>query len=250
MKRLIVIPARYASTRLPGKPLRQILGKPLIQWVYESACRSSLQDGALIATDDERILEKARSFGAEAVMTSRSCRSGTDRVCEAARGKGADIIVNLQGDEPEIRADMIDSLFAVIEKEQVQMATLCTPLTLPEEFNDPNVVKVVLDRSGFALYFSRAPIPFFREQSGAAVYKHVGVYGFTMPFLERFVSMEKSLLEETESLEQLRVLENGYRIKVLVTEYSGTGIDTAEDLAAFTKKLTQNRRTGVPTDIA
>ncbi len=231
MKKLIVIPARYESTRLPGKPLLEIAGKPLIRLVYERASESRLKDGILIATDDERIVRAASSFGAEAVMTSSACKSGTDRVFEAVRGREADIIINLQGDEPFVRPDMIDLLFSVIENEGLEMATLCSPIENDGEYNDPDTVKVVLDKKGFALYFSRAPIPHLRSgNSRSLLYKHIGIYGFGRGLLERFVSMPKSKLEEAESLEQLRVLENGFKIKVLTTQYDGFGIDTMADL--------------------
>lgn len=240
MKRVIVIPARYASTRLPGKPLREIDNKPLIQWVYEGAKRSRLKDNILIATDDERIRDAALSFGADVVMTAPSCESGTERVYEAIKGSDAEIIVNLQGDEPFIRGDMIDELFSVIEKENPDMATLSCPIGHEGEYRDPNTVKVVLDRLGFALYFSRSPIPYIKVNDHSPLtthhsitYKHIGIYGYSRSFLEKFVNMEKGMLEEAESLEQLRVLEHGYRIRVLITSYDGFGIDTEEDLARF-----------------
>ena len=230
MKKVIVIPARYASTRLPAKPLIEINGKPIIQWVYEKASGSRLKDRIIIATDDERILKVALAFGAEAVMTSPACKSGTDRVYEAMEGQEGDIVINLQGDEPFIRADMVDTLFSAIERDNLNMATLCCPLKDDSELNDPNTVKVVIDKESFALYFSRAPIPFVRGQRRAPLYKHIGIYGFERSFLEQFVFLGKSRLEDTESLEQLRVLENGYKIKVLTTQYSGFGIDTEADL--------------------
>jgi 3-deoxy-manno-octulosonate cytidylyltransferase (CMP-KDO synthetase) len=237
MKKVIVIPARYASTRLAGKPLRDIAGKPLIRRVYEAALESRLADSVIIATDDERIRDTALSFGAEVAMTSPLCRSGTDRVFEAVKETGAEVVVNLQGDEPEIRGDMIDSLFSAMEKDNLPMATLCTPIKGEQEYADENVVKVVLDHSLFALYFSRAPIPFLRGRGATPLYKHIGIYAFSMDFLSLFVSMDKGVLEEAESLEQLRVLENGYRIKVLPVEYDGIGIDTEEDLEQFLSKL-------------
>lgn len=230
MKRIVVIPARYGSTRLPAKPLADIAGKPVIQWVYEGASASKLKDEVLIATDDERVCAVAQSFGAAVAMTSSECASGTDRVYEAVRGRVADIIVNVQGDEPQIRGDMIDTLFEAFDKEPLEMATLCCPLSDEDECMNPNAVKVVLDRYGFALYFSRSPIPFFRNSTGVPVYKHVGLYGYTRAFLERFVKLPKGRLEETESLEQLRALEAGHKIKVLVVDYNGISIDTPEDL--------------------
>ena len=241
MKKVIVIPARYESTRLPAKPLIEINGKPLIRWVYEKASASRLKDRIIIATDDERILKVALDFGADAVMTSPACKSGTDRVYQAMEGQEGDIVVNLQGDEPFIRADMIDTLFSAIERDNLNMATLCCPLKDDDELNDPNTVKVVIDKDSFALYFSRSAIPFVRGQRRAPLYKHIGIYGFERSFLEQFVFLGKSRLEDTESLEQLRVLENGYKIKVLTTQYGGFGIDTEADLerarAALNKTL-------------
>lgn len=235
MKRIIVIPARYASSRLPGKPLIDICGKPLLQWVYEGARMSKLADDILIATDDEKIKAAAYAFGAEAVMTDPALPSGTDRVFAAIQDREADLVINLQGDEPFIEASSIDQLFSAMEDGTAEIATLCCPIADEREYRDPNTVKVVLDSSGFALYFSRSPIPHIRTpnfelRTLSSCYKHIGIYGFTRSFLQQFVSMEKSLLEEAESLEQLRVLENGYRIKVIVTGYKGFGIDTPEDL--------------------
>ncbi len=215
MKRVIVIPARYASTRLPGKPLAMIAGKPLIQRVYEGAAASMLKDEAVIATDDTRIRDAALAFGASVVMTPADCASGTDRVHEAVKGRDADIIVNVQGDEPLIRGDMIDALFTAFETERLDMATLCTQLTDRSEMENSNIVKVVRDRNGFALYFSRSPIPFQRNAATMPICKHVGIYGFSRSFLETFVALPHGELEQTESLEQLRVLEAGYKIKVL-----------------------------------
>ncbi|MEN6616793.1 MAG: 3-deoxy-manno-octulosonate cytidylyltransferase, partial [Syntrophorhabdus sp.] len=160
MKRAIVIPARYDSTRLPGKPLLEIAGKTIIQLVYERSMESRLKDVVMIATDDARIIDAASSFGADAIMTSTSCKSGTDRVFEAIKGKDVDLVINVQGDEPFIRPDMIDLLFSVMERESLEMATLCSPIVNKREYDDPNTVKVVLDKMGFALYFSRSPIPY------------------------------------------------------------------------------------------
>jgi len=244
MKRVIVIPARYASTRLPGKPLIDIGGKPLLQWTYEGACESRLAHDILIATDDERIRKVSHAFGAEVIMTAPSLPSGTDRVFAAIKEKDADLIINLQGDEPFITGSIIDKLFSAMEDGGAEMATLCCPITDAHESHDPNTGKGVYDSSGFALYFSRSPIPYgrisnFKFQISNYTRKHIGIYGFTRSFLQRFVSMKKSPLEETESLEQLRVLENGYRIKVIVAEYHGIGIDTPEDLERARVLLTK-----------
>jgi 3-deoxy-manno-octulosonate cytidylyltransferase (CMP-KDO synthetase) len=256
MKKIIVIPARYASTRLPGKPLIDIGGKSLLQRVYEGARRSKLSDSTLIATDDERIKKAALAFGAEVIMTDPALPSGTDRVFAAIQGRKADLVVNLQGDEPFIESSIIDQLFSTMENGDVAIATLCCPITDEHEYRDPNTVKVVLDHAGFALYFSRSPIPYLKTpnfstlrssnstatedgkfQIPNVVYKHIGIYGFTRSFLQQFVAMPKSPLEEAESLEQLRVLENGYRIRVLATDYNGFGIDTEADLLRAEERL-------------
>jgi 3-deoxy-manno-octulosonate cytidylyltransferase (CMP-KDO synthetase) len=242
MKKIIVIPARYASTRLPGKPLIDIGGKPLLQWVYEGACRSKLADDVLIATDDERIKNAAQNFGAEAIMTDPTLPSGTDRVFAAIQGRETDLVMNLQGDEPFIEPSIVDQLFSTMEKGGVEMATLCCHITDEQDYRDPNTVKVVLDSSGFALYFSRSPIPYektgnWKLEIGNLFYKHIGIYAFTRSFLQQFVSMPKSPLETAESLEQLRVLENGHKIKVIVAKYSGFGIDTPEDLERARKLM-------------
>jgi 3-deoxy-manno-octulosonate cytidylyltransferase (CMP-KDO synthetase) len=239
VKRVIVIPARFSSTRLPGKLLLPITGKPIIQWVYEAACKSILQDQVLIATDDERIKRRCISFGAAVVMTPADCPSGTDRVYEAIKHTDADVIVNLQGDEPEIRGDMIDALIRAVEQERLEMATLCSIIGNRQDYENPNVVKCVLDKNGFALYFSRAPIPFLHKNAPIPLYKHIGVYGFSRPFLETFASLPRGRLEEAESLEQLRGLEAGYRIKVIVAEYEGTGIDTEADLEQARQRIKQ-----------
>lgn len=234
---LIVIPARYGSSRLPGKPLMDLCGKPLIQHVYERAILSKKKDDVIIATDDPRIKEAAESFGASVMMTGKNIRSGTERVYEVLKVIDADLIVNLQGDEPFIEPKLIDRLFEHMEKSEDYMATVCSEIRDEEEFKDPNCVKVVLDRFGYALYFSRSPIPYIKDKSDVKIFKHVGIYAFRKDFLKTYVEMAKGELEEAESLEQLRVLENGYRIRVLIEEYSGFGIDTPEDLERARKIL-------------
>jgi 3-deoxy-manno-octulosonate cytidylyltransferase (CMP-KDO synthetase) len=243
VKKVVVIPARFGSTRLPGKPLRKIGPKPLIQWVYEKAL-SSDADRVIVATDDSRIEEACRSFGAEVAMTSPDLRSGTDRVYAALEGKEGDLVVNLQGDEPFIEPQMVNALFTKMEQENLDMATLCTPIS-EEEYMNPNMVKVVLDANSFALYFSRSPIPYLRGRKDIPLWGHIGIYAFSRHFLHKFISMEKSLLEETESLEQLRVLEQGYKIKVIPVEYKGFGIDTEEDLARAGKAVEALERESV-----
>jgi 3-deoxy-manno-octulosonate cytidylyltransferase (CMP-KDO synthetase) len=237
VKSVIVIPARYASVRLPGKPLLDIAGKPLIQRVYEQARGSTLAHEVLVATDDERIKAGCEAFGAPVKMTSPDCGSGTDRVHEAVKGRQADIVVNLQADEPQIRPDMIDALIRAVDEEGLQMATLCSCITDPLEYESPHVVKIVRDSSGMALYFSRAPLPFLQKSISIPLYKHIGIYAFSRPFLDTFVALPKGRLEEAESLEQLRALEAGYRIKTLLVEYEGIGIDTEADLEQARKML-------------
>ncbi len=230
MTSIIVIPARYGSTRLPGKPLLDIAGKPLIQWVYERAHASKLASDVLIATDDERIRERCEAFGAAVAMTSPECRSGTDRVFEAIQDRDADIVVNVQGDEPQIRPEMIDTLIRVIGEERLDMATLCSIIDDAHDYKSPHVVKIVRDVHDFALYFSRAPLPFMERTTAIPLYKHIGIYAFSRSFLETFVGLPKGRLEAAESLEQLRALEAGYRIKTILVEYDGIGIDTEADL--------------------
>lgn len=238
MKSVIVIPARYGSIRLPGKPLREIGGRTIIEWVFRCAQESKRASDVIITTDDERIRDKADSFGAQVVMTAPDCPSGTDRVCQAINGIEADVVINLQGDEPQVRGDMIDALIAAVEEERLGMATLCSFISDPHEYTSPHCVKAVMDKNGFALYFSRAPIPFLQRNIARPIYKHIGIYGFSREFLEIFVSLPKGSLEACESLEQLRALEAGHRIKMLRVEYEGIGIDTEEDLARANELFT------------
>ena len=239
----VVIPARYASTRLPGKALLSIAGKPMIQWVYERA-RASRAHEVLIATDDLLIVSAAHSFGAETVMTSTDHESGTDRIAEVARLQGwadTDIVVNVQGDEPVIPPALIDQVAALLEAHPgAQIATLATPITSLAEFMDPNAVKVVTDMEGRALYFSRAPIPWERDgakagmlsqTSFAGARRHVGIYGYRVSGLLRMASLQRTALEQHERLEQLRALENGLEIRVADSvEQPGPDVNTAADL--------------------
>lgn len=231
MNTLCIIPARYASTRFPGKPLADIAGKPMIQHVYERACRASLPTDVLVATDSDVILKTVLAFGGQAVMTSANHPTGTDRLAEVASSRpDADVIVNVQGDEPLIDPQVIDDLAAAfLHDEQLAMATVMTPLTM-EEQRDANVVKVVTDLGGYALYFSRSLIPFPRHEARLPVYKHIGLYAYRRDFLLKFASLAPTPLEQTESLEQLRVLEHGYKIKVLPVDRAPVGVDTPEDL--------------------
>jgi 3-deoxy-manno-octulosonate cytidylyltransferase (CMP-KDO synthetase) len=231
MNTLCIIPARYASTRFPGKPLADIAGKPMIQHVYERACRALLPTEVLVATDSEMIESAVLSFGGQVVMTSPSHPTGTDRLAEVASSRpNVDVIVNVQGDEPLIDPKVIDDLAAAfLHDDKLAMATVMTPLT-EEEQRDANVVKVVTDIHGYALYFSRSLIPFPRHEANLPVYKHIGLYAYRRDFLLNFASLAPTPLEQTESLEQLRALEHGYKIKVLLADHAPVGVDTPEDL--------------------
>lgn len=233
MNTLCVIPARYASTRLPGKPLADIAGKPMIVRVYEQASKAKRLSGVIAAVDDERVYEAVVSHGGRAMMTAKNHPTGTDRLAEvAAAHPEAELIINVQGDEPLIEPDLIDALAAAFEgDEELQMATVKSPMTDEDEMKNPNNVKVVTDKNGYALYFSRSLLPYPREASGVTVYKHIGIYAYRRDFLLRYARMEPTALERTESLEQLRALENGYKIKVIATDFRFVGVDTPEDLA-------------------
>jgi 3-deoxy-manno-octulosonate cytidylyltransferase (CMP-KDO synthetase) len=227
------------ATRLPGKPLLADTGKPLVVHTLEAASAARCAVRVAVATDDPRIAEAVRAAGGEAVVTSPDCRSGTDRVAEAVRAlPGEDLVLNVQGDEPEIAAADLDRLADAMEADPgIPMGTLACPLASEEEFRSPSVVKVVLDASGCALYFSRAPIPFPRDGGGAApALRHVGVYAYRRAFLEGFASLPQAPLERTEMLEQLRALENGHRIRVVPADRAPPGIDTREDYEAFVRR--------------
>ena len=226
-----IIPARWASTRFPGKPLHLIAGKPLIQHVWERCQQCSKLDAVVIATDDERILHASREFGADAVMTSSDHPTGTDRIAEAsAVFPNASYLINIQGDEPLIDPALIDELADALHTDAgVSMATAANPFTDDALIHDPNVVKVVLALNGDALYFSRSPLPYQRTNSPELVlYRHKGIYAYRRDFLEQFITWEPSPLELAESLEQLRALENNARIKVLITDDESPGVDTLE----------------------
>lgn len=241
-----IIPARYGSTRFEGKPLADILGKPMIQYVYEGVRQSKWIDEVIVATDDQRIEEVVQSFGGKAVMTSPTHFTGTDRVAEAARKLKSEIVVNVQGDEPLIKGNIIDkAIQPLMGDETLQLSTLMTRIEEVRDWLNPHVVKVVVDQNNFALYFSRSPIPFPRElQIGRLesnpfgtsrplpkkVFKHIGVYVFRRKFLLQFSKMKPTPLEKLEKLEQLRALENGYRIKVNLVDYEPLSVDTPEDL--------------------
>ena len=241
MKVICVIPARFASTRLPGKPLALIAGKPMIQHVYTKACQAKLPEEVIVATDDQKVADVVKSFGGEVIMTSSTHTSGTDRLAEVALNyPDVDVIVNVQGDEPMITPQVIDALAeAFIKDEKLTMATLKT-LMDPEEYDNPNVVKVVTDLHDYALYFSRSLLPYPRKKTeDFKAYKHIGIYAYRRDFLLQYAALEPTCLEQIESLEQLRVLENGFKIKVLNTDFHGIGIDTQEDLEAVNKIFEQ-----------
>ncbi len=238
MSTAVIIPARYASTRLPGKPLRLIAGKPMIQHVYEraSACRSI--DSVLVATDDERIAAAVEAFGGRAVMTSRECRSGSDRVAEVAARLNFDIVVNLQGDEPLISPATIEAVArALAEEGEAQVATAAVRISSRGELRNPNVVKVVADLHGYAIYFSRLPIPYQMRRGAAPPFKHLGIYAYRSQFLQLFAKLPPTPLELAESLEQLRILEHGYKIRVVEVEHDSPGVDTEADLRRVRRLL-------------
>lgn len=233
MSVLAVIPARYASSRFPGKPLVDIAGRPMIRRIYEQVLACPEIDSVLVATDDMRIRNAVEAFGGQVAITSPECTSGTDRVAQAASGLDVELIVNIQGDQVILDLDAVSRL--VIElKAGAGMATIATD-ALPEDRDDPNCVKVVSDLKGYALYFSRAPIPFACNQGHAKMFKHVGVYGFNRETLQRFTTIPPSPLERTESLEQLRALENGIPIKVIFAHGIFFEINTPEDREKFLK---------------
>lgn len=229
MKAIAVIPARFASTRLPRKMLREIAGKPLIGVVYEAVRSSPLLADVIVATDSDEIMAACRQHGWNACMTSPAHRSGTERVHEVSGTKAADVYINVQGDEPLIRAEHIASLLEVMQNARAEVGTLMTPAA-EVDIPNQNAVKVVTDLSGRALYFSRATIPFDRDATRPRYFKHLGIYAYRKPALDRFVKLPESALEKSERLEQLRFLENGISIYVGETPYDSVGVDTEEDL--------------------
>jgi 3-deoxy-manno-octulosonate cytidylyltransferase (CMP-KDO synthetase) len=261
MSAVVIIPARYSSTRFPGKPLVPLKGKPLIQHVYENSKGARLADDVIVATDSETIFERVLSFGGRAVMTSPVHPSGTDRIAEVAASMKYDIIVNVQGDEPLIRPEMIDDVIDILSDCEADMGTLVKKIDNPSELWDPNVVKVVFNDQGFALYFSRSPIPYHRDewkgllftvcdlvpQNGApkksstfwgnSVFKHIGIYSYRREALLRLAGMRPTRLEVIERLEQLRALENNMKIKVRETLFETIGVDTPEDMERVEKCL-------------
>lgn len=234
-----IIPARFASTRLMGKPLADIGGKPMIQHTYNSAKKSKLLDKVIIAVDDEKVLQVVKSFGAEAYMTPKDCASGSDRIAFVAEKiPDAEIIVNIQGDEPFIKGKMIDQAIEPLWIDnKVSLSTLARRITNVEEMKSPAVVKVVFDYHNYAMYFSRSPIPFVRDArtnlekvQSADIYKHIGLYVYRRETLLKFTKLKPTDLEQIEKLEQLRFLENGFKMKIVVTEFDSLSVDTPRDL--------------------
>ncbi len=239
---IAVIPARYGSSRLEGKPLALIAGKSMIQRVYEQAEKSSVVTRTIVATDDSRIVDAVEKFGGEAMMTSDTCRSGTDRVAEVAALLNLgpqEILINIQGDQPVFDPRCLDEMIRPFgEEPELGMATLAFKIVEEREITDPKDVKVTFDQNGFALYFSRAQIPFPRDgQTGVDYFKHLGFYAYTREFLDRIVTLPTGVCENVEKLEQLRVLEYGYKIKVVVTPFDSPEIDLPEDILRIEKKL-------------
>jgi 3-deoxy-D-manno-octulosonate cytidylyltransferase len=238
---LAIIPARFGSTRLPGKPLASIAGKPMIQHVVEQVRQAQSVKSILVATDDERIKQAVESFGGQAILTRPDHRTGTDRVAEVATHVDAELYMNIQGDEPLIDPGAIDAVIgAMLEDDSVQIATPCTAITQPNEIMDPNIVKVVLDFDSNGLYFSRAPIPWVRDTKATAAahhWKHIGLYGFRRDALLEFPTLPPGELEHIEQLEQLRWLENGFHIRVVETDYDAVSVDVPADIERVEKLL-------------
>lgn len=233
-KTAIIIPARYGSSRLEGKPLIEVLGKPIIQWVYEKAQLAKLADIIIVATDDQRIYDAVKSFGGNVEMTSPEHKCGSDRIKEVVmRHPEISYVVNLQGDEPLIKPESIDAVAKNVKEDKLaDISTLIRKIT-PEEAENPNLVKCVVDNLGFAMYFSRSKIPFERNVGKSDFYGHLGIYGYKREALIRMTELPQSSCEMSESLEQLRALQNGMKIKTSVVDFIPVGIDTIEDLEKF-----------------
>lgn len=235
-KTAIIIPARYGSSRLEGKPLLKVNDKPIIQWVYEKAKSVDDADVVIVATDDERIFDAVKAFGGEVEMTSTEHKCGSDRIKEVAdRHADFDYIINLQGDEPMIKKEMIEAVIDGVKNHNADISTLIRPIEDKDEVENPNLVKCVVDNNGFALYFSRSKIPFERKENPAPFYGHIGIYGYTRKALTTMTTSPQTPLEIAESLEQLRALQMGMKIKTSVVNEKPVGIDTMEDFENFKK---------------
>ncbi|MFC1666773.1 3-deoxy-manno-octulosonate cytidylyltransferase [Candidatus Omnitrophota bacterium] len=245
-----IIPARYGSTRFEGKLLADFCGKPVIQHTWTNAKKCKSIDDLIIATDDRRIYNCAKGFGAKVIYTSKAHKSGSDRLTEAVISIDTKVVVNIQADEPLVHPSMIDDVVVPILKDDtIHVVTLCHKIKNEQDFLDPNVVKVVMDRKGFAMYFSRNAIPYEVDQGGSwgnrrrsNYYKHIGLYAYSKDFLFTFKSLPQSKLEKIERLEQLRIIENGYRLKVIETKFDTVGIDTPEDLQKATELIKGSRQ--------
>lgn len=238
-KTAIIIPARYGSSRLEGKPLLKVNDKPIIQWVYEKAKSVKSADVVIVATDDERIFDAIKAFGGEVEMTSNEHKCGSDRIKEVAdRHEDFEYIINLQGDEPMIKQEMIEAVIDGVKNHNADISTLIRPIEDKNEVENPNLVKCVIDNNGFALYFSRSKIPFERKENPAPFYGHIGIYGYTRKALTTMTTSPQTPLEISESLEQLRALQMGMRIKTSIVNEKPVGIDTMEDFENF-KKLVE-----------
>lgn len=235
-----IIPARYGATRFEGKVMADLMGKPVVQHVYEMAKKSKMLDDLIVATDDERVLKLIKDFGGKATLTSADQPTGTDRLAEVVNPIDVKVVINIQGDEPLVHYTMIDELVrTMLQEETIVMSTVVKKIENKEDIMDPNIVKVVIDREGFALYFSRSPIPFERGAQSKNFYKHLGLYAYTKDFLFTFTNLPKAELERVESLEQLRALFHGYKIKTIETKFDTVGIDTPEDLERAKKVLSE-----------
>lgn len=243
MSTIVIIPARYGSSRFPGKPLALIDGKPMIQHVYEKVKETGFVDGVYVATDDDRIFQKVQSFGGKALMTSPYHACGTDRLAECVdilHLSDDDIVLNIQGDEPMINSEMVEDLIRCFLDSNVYMGTLKKEINNKSELDNPNVVKVITDSHNDAIYFSRYCLPYNRDGRKVVHYKHVGAYGYKVSFLKQYSKMPKSFLELAESLEQLRVIENGFKIRVNETNVHTIGIDTPEQLKIVEEFMKKN----------
>ena len=241
MKIIGVIPARYKSTRFPGKPLADINGKPMIWWVYQQAVKVSEIDEVYVATDDVRIYDTVEAFGGKAIMTSDKHLTGTDRVAEAALKTNGTLYVNIQGDEPIIKSETISQAIATVTDESNYFGTLAVELSDQEEINSPHNVKIVIDSQNYAVYFSRSPIPSNIKGYKGKVYKHLGIYVYRKGFLLDFTNMKPTDLELSESIEPLRAIVNGYKIKVGISEQDSIGVDTYDDLERVRNILSTNK---------
>lgn len=236
MKVIGIIPVRFKSKRFPGKPLAIISGKPMVQHVYERAKKSKLLNDLIVATDDKRIFDKVKEFGGKVILTGEY-PTGTDRIAEVARKINTEIVVNIQGDEPVIDPEIIDdAVFPLIKDKKILVSTLVHKIKDKKELKNPNIVKVVLDKDNFVLYFSRSVIPYYKNII-KIFYKHIGIYVYRKDFLLKFVNMSQGKLEKAEELEQLRILENGYKIKAILTNYSSIPVDVPKDIKKVEKFL-------------